>query len=421
MRRSAIDCAVGIATGRLPASPTIEGMALKLVINVLFKKSTDLADTVVASATEELEQASVYAIENFDRIKKANEKATGASQQQRESNYAHSPQSDEEKLAIERVRKPIVLFAALCLRRPEIIKTLMSISCRKDAHILAKAVRNNMPKLARNAAIKHGDAKIALQVAELVGDSENQLLLSFLDNLTPVEGSVPSQELIDACHTIQENKADSKGKKDPRFIIPILSGMKREDLVKKLPEFVAADDIVFKAALRRMSERLGRHALIYREEPNAESPSLNGITLCEQIVFLHRMDFKAASIALRRYLDAISVCLEDDTVFTHSVIMVALDHISETFLAGEALPLAYMRTIILTCNKYDSLHLWICDVLLPRLIQGEVYSHKRQWEGWIRCAKFLESRSDESISSLARAAIEKLPQEQKQMYKALRR
>jgi len=418
VRRSAIDCAVGIATGRLPASPSIEDKALKLVINVLFPKSTDLANTVVASATEELERASVYAIKNFDRIKKANERAAGGSQQQRTDNHSHSLQSDEEKVAMERVRKPVILFAALCLRRPEIIKTLMSISCRKDAHILAKAVRNNMPKLARSAAIKYGDAKIALQVAELADESETQLLFAFLDNLTPVDGNLPSQDLIDACHFIQSKRVDSEGKKDPRFIIPIVSGMKRQDLVAKLPEFVAADDIVFKAALRRMSERLGRHALIYRDEPNADSPSMNGITLCEQIVFLQRMDFNAAYIPQKRYLDALSVCLEDDTVFTHSVIRVALDHISETFLAGEALPLAYMRITILTCNKYDSLHVWICDDLLPRLIEGGVYTDRRQWQGWINCANMLENTSDAYISSLARAAIEKLPQEQLQMYKA---
>jgi len=201
---------------------------------------------VVASVTEELERASGYAIKNFNRIKKANEKAAGRSQQKGTNNHAHSHQSDEEKVAMERVRKPVVLFVASYLRRPEIIKTLMSISCRKDAHILAKTVQKNMPKLARNAAIKYGDAKIALQVAELADESETKLLFAFLDNLTPVDGNLPSQELIDACHTIQANRVDSEGKKDPRFIIPILSGMKRQDLVTKLPEFVAADDIVFK-------------------------------------------------------------------------------------------------------------------------------------------------------------------------------
>jgi len=417
-RQIAVNCAVGIAAGRLPASHSIEDKALKLVMNVLFPKSSNLANTVVASATEELEMAAAYAIENYDKIKNANLKPKSS---QRVTNQL-SFQSREEKVAMDQVRKPVVLFAALCLRRPEIIKTLMSISCRKNAHILAKAVRNNMPKLARAAAKKYGDAKIALQVAELANisnNSETQLLFAFLDNLSPSDGNLPSQALIDACHAIQLKKIGNKSIKDARFIIPVVSGMKRQDLIAKLPEFVAADDIVFKAALHRMSERLGRHALLFRTEASIDTPSLCGMTLCEQIVYLHRLDFAAASLPQKRYLDVIRICLENEEVFTHSVIKEALDHISQRFLAGEKLPLAYMRTIILTCTTYDSLHLWICDILLPRLIKGKVYTDKRQWEGWMRCAKMLENTGDDGVSSLT--AIKELPQEQYQMYRARRR
>ena len=96
--------------------------------------------------------------------------------------------------------------------------------------------------------------------------------------------------------------------------------------------------------------------------------------------------------------------------------MAALDYISGTFLTGEGvLPLAYMRTIILTCSKHESLHSWICNVLLPRLIEGRVYDDRRQWEGWMRCAKMLENAGD-GVSSLD--AIEKLPEEQLRMYRA---
>ena len=114
--------------------------------------------------------------------------------------------------------------------------------------------------------------------------------------------------------------------------------------------------------------------------------------------------------------DAIRICLDDDVVFTDRVIMAALDYISGTFLTGEGvLPLAYMRTIILTCSKHESLHSWICNVLLPRLIEGRVYDDRRQWEGWMRCAKMLENAGD-GVSSLD--AIEKLPEEQLRMYRA---
>jgi len=74
-----------------------------------------------------------------------------------------------------------------------------------------------------------------------------------------------------------------------------------------------------------------------------------------------------------------------------------------------------MRTIILTCSKHESLHLWICHVLLPRLIDGKAYNDRRQWEGWMRCAKMLENPITGGVSSIE--AIQKLPKEQFKIYR----
>jgi symplekin len=410
VRRSAVGCAVGVASGRLPASQSAGEMALKLVMNVLYPKSTDLAEKVVASATKELERAASYAIDNYSKIKEANELAQSKKKNDRPINSL-LPHSDEEKEAIERVKKSANLFIAICIRKPELIEFLMTISSKQNADVLNKAVRNIMPKFACTLANKYGAAKIAVQVADMVNQSNTALLLSFLDNLAPIEGELPTQELIDACHEIQSKRLKENGAKDARFIIPVVSGMKRNDLIEKLPEFVAADDIVFKAALRRMGERHVRHPGVFREDTDKE-----GMTLCEQLVFLHRMNFTAANLPQKRYLDGIRICLEDDEVFTDRVVLAALDHISRTFLVGESLPLAYMRTIIMTCSKHESLHPWICNELLPRLIDGEIYTDRRQWEGWMRTAKMLENTGDAGVSSIS--AIQKLPQEQYRLYRA---
>jgi symplekin len=387
-------------------------------MNVMFPKSKSLSDTVVDSATDELQRAADYAIESYNRIEEAN-KNTPLKTDQHKKHLAIAG-SEEEKKALEHVKKPAVLFMALCVRRPEMIKTLMELSCQTKADVLLKAVKANMPKLARAAATKYGAAAVAFKVSEMAtgSDDEIPMVLAFLDNLAPsTDKDLPSQDLIDACLKIQESRVGPDGDKDARFIIPVVSGMKRVDLVEKLPEFVAANDNIFLAALERMGDRLKRQALIYRDEPDPENPALHGMTLCEQLVFLHQMDFAAVGLPQKRYLDAIRLCLEDDEVFTDRVVMAALDYISGRFLTTEEkLPLAYMRTIILTCSKHESLHSWICHVLLPRLIEGKVYTDKRQWEGWMRCAKMLENTGDTGVSSLE--AIAKLPSEQLAMYRA---
>ncbi|EED93855.1 predicted protein [Thalassiosira pseudonana CCMP1335] len=417
VRGSAIDCAVSIASGRLPASAPIEDKALKLVMNVIFPKNSDCASKVMESATKELEFATQYAIDNHDEIEKANK--VNARKKEKLGHVSKSllqPQSEEEKIALDRVRKPVVLIMALCVRRPEKIKDIMEMSCRDGADVLAKAVKTNMPKLAKAAAAKHGAATIALKVADMASEKETPLLLCFLDNLAPAsDKTMPSQELIDACYEIQKNRPGDDGILDTRYIIPVLSGMKRHDLVHKLPDFVREGDETFKTCLRRMSERLSRYALIFRDEPDPAEKNLRGMSSCEQMVYLHHLDFNAVGLPQKRYLDAIRLCLEDDGVFNDRIIQAALDYMSGKFLEGEALPLAYMRTIILTCSKHESLHSWICHVLLPRLVEGKVYSDKRQWEGWMRCAKMLEN-GDHGVSSLE--AVQKLPEEQLKTYRA---
>ena len=419
-RQSAVACAVAIAAGRLPASASCEDKALKLVMNVLFPKCESLATAVVEAATAELQRASEFAIENFHKIQVANKEAasdkesTGHHQQK----GAFAPESEEEKQAMDKVRKPAVLFMALCIRRPDIIKTLFQLSSVQRADVLSKTVRQNMSKLSRAVGLKHGPPEIAKQVADFVEEAELPLLFAFLDTLAPSgEKNLPTQEFIDACHQIQESKADTDGKKDARFLIPVVPAMLREDLVAKLPEFVVAEDKIFLAALVRMGDRLGRQALLFREEPDAETPSLKGMTLCEQLVYLHKLDFAAAKLPQKRYLDAIRLCLDNDEIFNDRLIMSALDHMSGTFLTGaEKLPLAYMRTIILVCSKHETLHNWICHVLLPRLVEGKIYTDRRQWEGWMRCAKMLESTGDSNASSIE--AINKLPPEQREMYQS---
>jgi len=344
-----------------------------------------------------------------------------------------APTSDIERQVIEKIRKPAVLYMALCLRRPEIIKTLFRISCNNPkAIVLCKAVKANMSKLARAAAVKHGTTTIASRVAGMASPKETLLLLSFLDNLVPnTDKTLPGQDIIDVCFQIQESflmkqREEKTGmsdniinnmRKDPRFIIPIVSAMKRQELVTRLPEFVQVeDDNIFMVAFTRMGDRVSSRQLLFRDEPDAENPSLRGMTLCEQLVYLHRLDFVKAGLPQKRYLDTIKLCLDNDDIYNDRVIMSALDHMSGTFLTGtEKLPLAYMRTIILVCSKHESLHSWICHELLPRLVEARIYTDKRQWEGWMRCAHMLEN-NDESGTASSLEAIRALPEEQLRLY-----
>jgi len=419
-QQAAVDCAVGIATGRFLSPSNIQDKALKLAMNVLYAKSSTLAEMVIVSATSELERVTQYAIRNYEKVKTANEVAKEKDGGDEKNRDALVPHSLEEKEVMENMKPAAMLYMALCVRQPDMIKTLMLCSGRSRADVLSKTVRGDMSKMARAAATAHGAANIALKVADMTSEEkEVTLLLAFLDNLSPKSGPLPNQSLIDACFQIQSDKLSLEGTEDPRFIIPVVSALPRSALVKQLPSFISASDRVYKASLVRMSERLSRQATTFRNDDLSEgedesSASLTGMTLCEQLVFLHRLDFASVSLPQKRYLDAIQICLEMDNLFTDRVILSALEYVSQQFLQGEKLPLAYMRTIIQTVSRHETLHAWICSELLPRLLEGRVYEDRRQWEGWMRCARMLESTS--AVSSIT--AINMLPEEQYRRYRS---
>ena len=346
----------------------------------------------------------------YDAIQAANK---AAEKTRGDSKNPLAPRSDEEKVTLDRMRKPTIVMMALCLRRQEVIRALFSEACTEKADVVSRAVRSCMSKL-RGLAVKDGLAKAALNVAEMTGPTETPMLLSFLESLAP-GGILPDQDLIEACFKIQESRITEDGKKDPRFLIPIISSMKREDLVKRLPQFVEADDQVLLAALVRMGDKVHRHALVFRDEPDEENPSLLGLTLCEQLVFLHHIDFAASSIPQRRYLSAIKLCLDDDVIYNDLVMKSALDHMSGMFLSGaDKLPLAFMRTILLVCTKHETLHEWICKTLLKRLVEAEIFNDKKQWEGWMRCASMFEKDGDMNVKE----AIGMLPPAQRLQYQS---
>lgn len=109
----------------------------------------------------------------------------------------------------------------------------------------------------------------------------------------------------------------------------MVSGLKREELVQKPPEFVCGSGDVFKASLRRMSEGMGRYITIFRNGLIQTRPCFaecrRASRLCTCI--LHRLDFHA---------DVIGLCLEDENWFNDRVVQAALDHMSGKFLEGES-------------------------------------------------------------------------------------
>ena len=136
-----------VASGSLPASHSIEEKSLKLVMNVLYPRSDLLAACVIEAASSELLKASAFAASKYEDICEANNEAD--KNEKTANANSQSKSSDLEREVMDTVKKPALLLMALCVRRPELIKTLFEVSCRDKADALHKAVRANMAKMAK--------------------------------------------------------------------------------------------------------------------------------------------------------------------------------------------------------------------------------------------------------------------------------
>ena len=416
-RQAAIDCAVALATGHFPSPVSVQNKAQKLVINILFLRSPTHADMVIAAATCELNRATELVVASNAKVEAANKSFLDL--QRNGDEFVENPLqpfSAEEKEVMDRIQPTTELFMAICVRRPDAIRVLMDCSCRENAELLLKTVKSGISKLVKASSLAYGSANIALKVADMAKKDNEQFLIAFIDHLAPSSiGEIPSQPLVDACFKIQEDKAGQDGSKNPSYIIPVVSALKRSKLVELLPNFVRAESQVYRRALLRMSEKLGRENTIFRDEhQESESSTFLGMTRCEQLVFLHKLDFRALGLPQKTYLDGIRQILDMENIFTDKILHGALDHMSRLFLLGESLPLAYMRTIIQVCQRRETLHNWICSDLLPRLLEGKIFNDRRQWEGWMRAVRILEKNV--GVNSLF--AISKLPEAQLQMYRS---
>ena len=76
-------------------------------------------------------------------------------------------------------------------------------------------------------------------------------------------------------------------------------------------------------------------------------------------------------------------------VCTDRVLMSALEVSCQKFQQGTPLPLVFMRTVIMTIGKHHSLLAYLCNNLLKRLTDGNIWDVPKQWEGWKRAASML--------------------------------
>lgn len=163
--------------------------------------------------------------------------------------------------------------------------------------------------------------------------------------------------------------------KDVRVIIPILSGLTRQEVFAALPKLIKLNQVVVKEVFNRLFS-LGAE---FANQAMAVTPA-------DILVALHTIDINECD--LKCIVKATSLCLGEKEVFTQDVLIGVLQQLVEIV----PIPTLLMRTIIQSLTLYPRLANFVLN-LLQRLILKQVWRQKVIWEGFLKCVQRLKPSS----------------------------
>lgn len=182
----------------------------------------------------------------------------------------------------------------------------------------------------------------------------------------------PSAQLVTRVRELYQSRVS-----DVRFLIPVLNGLTKKEVISALPKLIKLNPVVVKEVFNRL---LGIHG---------ESP----ITPSELLIALHLIDPSKAEI--KAVMKATSLCFSEKQIYTQEVLAVVMQQLMEI----NPLPTLLMRTVIQSLSLYSRLTGFIMNIL-QRLIVKQVWRQKVVWEGFIKCCQRTKPQSFQVLLQL---------------------
>lgn len=181
----------------------------------------------------------------------------------------------------------------------------------------------------------------------------------------------PSPELVKRVRELYQKRLP-----DVRFLIPVLNGLDKKEVVQALPKLIKLNPIVVKEVFNRL---LGtQHGDV--------TSSMSPLTPGDLLVALHNID--SSKCDMKSVIKATNLCFAVRSVYTSEVLAVVLQQLMDT----TPLPMLLMRTVIQALGMYPRLGGFIMNIL-TRLIYKQVWKYPKVWEGFIKCCQRTKPQS----------------------------
>ncbi|XP_068627947.1 symplekin [Battus philenor] len=209
------------------------------------------------------------------------------------------------------------------------------------------------------------------------------------------EKSAPTPELVSRVRELYATRVS-----DVRFLIPVLNGLSKKEILAALPKLIKLNPMVVKEVFNKL---LGLQT--FHDEVPPISPE-------DLLVALHLIDPSKAD--LKYIIKATAICFAEKNTYTQDVLSAVLQRLAEE----NEIPVLMMRSVLQALTLHSGLAPLAMDIL-RLLIDKEVWTHKVAWEGWVKCCERLQGCGGATLvnvlSALPPRALPALPPALKQI------
>uniref|UniRef100_A0A0K2TH07 Symplekin n=1 Tax=Lepeophtheirus salmonis TaxID=72036 RepID=A0A0K2TH07_LEPSM len=196
------------------------------------------------------------------------------------------------------------------------------------------------------------DSPELLELIDKCPQGSETLVTRIIHILT--EKASPPPVLVDKVRNLYNSRVS-----DVRFLIPILNGLAKNEVIAALPKLIRLNQIVVKEVFSRLL-------------------SSNGpLSASDLLIALHTIDCD-----MKIVIKATALCFAEKSIYTQEVLVIVLQQLMEL----PTIPLLLMRTVIQSLTAYPKLIGFVMNIL-QRLIVKQVWRQKTLWDGFVKCCE----------------------------------
>ncbi|XP_049449387.1 symplekin [Epinephelus fuscoguttatus] len=193
----------------------------------------------------------------------------------------------------------------------------------------------------------------------------------------------PSPELVERVRDLYHKRVP-----DVRFLIPVINGLEKNEVIQALPKLIKLNPVVVKEVFNRL---LGT-------QHSEGSSSVSPLTPGDLLIALHNID--STKCDMKSIIKATNLCFGEKNVYTSEVLAVVMQQLMEQ----SPLPMLLMRTVIQSLTMYPRLGGFVMNIL-SRLIVKQVWKYPKVWEGFVKCCQRTKPQSYSVLLQLPPAQL----------------